>query len=151
MPDLLKQAMSLIVGSDHQQASSPRPLRPLTDRDLLRLESEIGRTLFGEIPKGHTREFFCLDEDTWVWFEQWKDTDGRSRSHTTRYEKHPKGVLKVQDGGHYSFVEGQELDNLVTATQMYYERIMRELYRRDPHTGEMLTTTPDIIHTSGKN
>ena len=39
-----------------------RPLKKLTERELLQLESEIGSKLFGDVPTGHRREFFCLDE-----------------------------------------------------------------------------------------
>lgn len=147
MSDLIKHAMDLLVGSDPRKKAVQRPLKPLTDKDLIKLESEIGRTLFGPIPTGHSREFFCLDEDTWVWYEQWKDEMGRSKSHTIRYEVHPNGILKVQDGGlNYSFLEGDELKNLALATKAYTERIARELYKRNPETGEPLTKTgPDII------
>lgn len=149
MPNLMKHAMSLLVGTDPRSAVS-RPLKPMTDRDLIKLESEIGRTLFGVVPAGHSREFFCLDKDTWVWYEQWRDEAGKSRSHTTRYEVHPNGILKVQDGGaNYSFLEGEELENLALATKAYSERVMRELYKRDPETGQLLTDTPGIINTSG--
>lgn len=144
MPDLFKHAMTLLVGTDPRKQVA-RPLKPLSDRDLIRLESEIGRRIFGDVPKGRSREFFCLDKDTWVWYEQWRDEDGRSKSHTTRYETHPNGILKVQDGGHYTFLEGQELENLALATQTYRERVARELYKRDPETGAPLTDAPDII------
>lgn len=145
MSDLIKQAMSLLVG-DSPRRTSKRPLKKLTDHQLIKLESEIGRTLFGEIPAGHSREFFCLDPETWIWYEQWKDENGKQQSHTIRYEVHPNGILKVQDGGrNYSFLEGQELKNLALATRMYQERVMRELYKRDPDTGKLLTEAPAII------
>ncbi len=145
MADLIKQAMSLLVGNDPRRALK-RPLKKLTDHQLIKLESEIGRTLFGEVPAGHSREFFCLDPETWVWYEQWKDENGKSQNHTIRYEVHQNGILKVEDGGrNYSFLEGEELKNLALATRMYQERVMREIYKRDPDTGELLTKAPAII------
>jgi hypothetical protein len=145
MANLVKQAMKLIVGDDPRKVLK-RPLKPLTDRQLIKLESEIGRTLFGEIPAGHTREFFCLDAETWVWYEQWVDKNGKPKDHTIRYEVHPNGILKVQDSGtNYSFLSGQELENLSVATQTYRERVARELYKRDPETGKPLMTMPGII------
>ena len=48
-----------------------RPLKQLTERDLIRLESEIGAQLFGPLPKGRRREFFCLDASTWIWHEEY--------------------------------------------------------------------------------
>lgn len=145
MASLIKQAMKLIIGDDPRKIIK-RPLKPLTDRQLIKLESEIGRTLFGNVPAGHTREFFCLDAETWVWYEEWLDEYGKQKSHTIRYEVHPNGVLKVQDAGaNYSFLTGQELENLALATQAYKERVMREIYKRDPKTGKLLTATPGII------
>ena len=145
MASLVKQAMKLIIGDDPRKMLK-RPLKPLTDRELIKLESEIGRTLFGEIPVGHTREFFCLDAETWVWYEQWLDKYDKEQSHTIRYEVHPNGILKVQDNGtNYSFLSGQELENLSIATQTYKERVARELYKRDPETGKLLTVSPGII------
>lgn len=145
MPDLFKKALSLIVGNPAQDKTG-RPLNKLTERELIRLESNIGRELFGEIPKGHRREFFCLDRQSWVWYEEWIDpVTKKAHSMTTRYEMHPNGILKVQDGRPYNFIEGAELQNLSVATQLYRERVMRDVYRRDPHTGLPLTDVPDTI------
>ena len=44
MANLIKQAMRLIIGDDPRKMLK-RPLKPLTDRQLIKLESEIGRTL----------------------------------------------------------------------------------------------------------
>lgn len=146
MSDLIKQAMALLVGEAPKKMPVKRPLKQLTDRELIRLESEIGRTLFGPIPKGHGREFFCLDEDTWVWYEQWVNDKGQQKSRTIRYEVHPNGILKVQDNGaNYSFIHGEELHNLALATKMYVERVERELYKTHPETGQVLKTMPGII------
>lgn len=140
---LLKKAIQLITGSE---SSSKRPLKKLTERELIELESEIGRTLFGAIPSGHRREFFCLDEHTWVWHEEWKDANtGKQKVLTTRYEIHENGVLKVQEGGVYRYIEGDELKNLSIAIRLYYEQVMRGIYKRDPLTGRLLTEAPATI------
>ncbi len=147
MADLLKQAMGLLVGTAPRQQGAHRPLKQLTDRQLIKLESEIGRTLFGPVPEGRTREFFCLDADTWVWHEQWKDEYNKQHAQTIRYEVHPNGILKVEDGGaNYSFLKGEELQNLSLATQMYREQVSRRIYKRDPQTGAPLTAVPGIIN-----
>jgi hypothetical protein len=106
--------------------------RKVTPRDLIRLESRIGSQLFGPVPAGHRREFFYLDNDTWVWYEEWLDNTGKRRELTTRYEVRQNGVLKVQDGQPYSVVEGIELQNLYLAIRLYYERTSREIYKLDP-------------------
>ena len=58
---------------------------------------------------------------------------------TTRYEVHENGILKVQEGTHYYYIEGSELTNLVTAMRLYFEQVTRDIYRRDPATGKTLT------------
>lgn len=135
MSKLLKKTLKLIIGNE------PKPtarLRKLTNRDLIRLESKIGSQLFGPVPEGHRREFFCLDVNTWIWYEQWADSNGQRHELTTRYEIHPNGILKVQDGQPYAMVEGEELRNLALATRIYRERTLREVYHRDPATGQSL-------------
>ena len=148
MSHLLQRALQLVIGNPTQDQEAQK-LRRLPQRELIRLESRIGRDLFGEVPKGHRREFFCLDRHTWVWYEEWIDpTTKKAQSMTTRYEVHPNGILKVQDGQPYNFIEGIELENLATATQLYRERVLRDIYRRDPHTGLPLTDVPVTIKTA---
>ncbi len=109
-----------------------RALKPLTERELIKLEAEIGSRLFGPLPRGHRREFFCLDATTWIWHEEWVDDHRRLQTATTRYEVQDRGVLKVQEGARYSYVEGAELENLTMAVRMYYERVAREIYHTEP-------------------
>jgi hypothetical protein len=142
MSRIFKKALSLIVGDPSQvKLTMPknRPLKKLTERELLQLESEIGAKLFGEVPAGHRREFFCLDEKTWIWYEEWIDPKTKKRhSETTRYEVHENGILKALEGARYSFIQGAELENLALATRMYYEQVARGVYKIDPHTGQKL-------------
>lgn len=145
MPDLFKKALELIVG-DGSGGKTFRPYKKLTARELIRLESEIGRHIFGPIPAGNRREFFCLDAQTWIWHEEWIDPDtNKSKTMTTRYEVHPNGILKVQEGQPYHFLVGEELQNLSVATALYRERVSRDLYHRDPYTGKPLATVPGTI------
>lgn len=146
MSSVFKKAFSLIVGDPSSAAltmpkksSKKRPLKKLTERELIQLESEIGAKLFGDVPAGHRREFFCLDEKTWIWHEEFKnEKTGKMESRTIRYEVHETGILKVQEGARYSFIDGEELRNLVAAITMYYEQVARHVYGRDPRTGQKL-------------
>jgi hypothetical protein len=97
--------------------------------NLIRREAEIGGQLFGPIPKGHRREFFCLDAHTWVWHEEWTDEDGQYHVRTTRYDVRPDGILKAQDGQHYQHVSVDEANRLNEAAQLYQQRIKSQLYR----------------------
>jgi hypothetical protein len=144
MADILKKALQLLTGNDPSSLANfkiskkNRPLKALTERELIQLESEIGSQLFGPVPKGHRREFFNLDPTTWIWHEESVDANGKTVQFTTRYEVQENGVLKVQEGARYTFLEGQELQNLTLAVQIYYERVMREVYHRDPQSGQKL-------------
>lgn len=138
---LIQKALQLITGA----STSKRPLKAMTERQLIELENELGRELFGPIPDGHRRDFFCLDEHTWVWHEEWTDADNRPQVATTRYEVQPNGILKVQSGRVYKYIEGEELKNLTVAVRLYYERTMRDIYKLDPVTGQPLEVPPATI------
>lgn len=97
-------------------------------RELIRREAKIGAELFGPIPEGVRREFFCLDEHTWVWHEEWTDQAGSRRAITTRYDVRPSGVLKAQDGQPYRYVSLEEGRRLLKAVRMYNQRVQGELY-----------------------
>ena len=145
MPSILKKALRLVFTDDDNTGlvsilkKKNRPLKKFTERELIQLESEIGATIFGEKPEHVTRrEFFNLDKDTWIWYEEIVDKDGKKQELTTRYEVQPKGILKVQPNYRYSYLEGDELQNFVLAVKEYYERVSRDLYKRDPQTGYRL-------------
>lgn len=142
MPQLFQKALQLIIGTEPLAADSAyypvpektakpkkRPLKKLTERELIQLESEIGATIFGQLPKGCRREFFNLDQSTWIWYEESVDGTTHQRKATTiRYEVHENGILKVQEGARYNFLEGQELQNFLMAVQLYYEQVCRDIY-----------------------
>lgn len=120
-----------------------KPLSKYTERDLLRKESAIGRQLFGTIPAGHQREFFCLDERTWIWYEFWEDPETKQpKEQTTRFEIHTNGIIKIQENQPYRVLEGQELQNFEAAVKAYHDRVMKEVYRRNPATGEVF---PSVV------
>jgi hypothetical protein len=97
-------------------------------RAFKRREAKIGGELFGPIPKGVRRDFFCLDRHTWVWHEEWTDQTGQRQSRTIRYNVRPNGVLKAQDNQAYQPVSPQETENLYQATQQYKQRVLQEVY-----------------------
>lgn len=144
--------MSAVIRKVKRLISPKDPIRPLlklskndesltllTERELIQLESRVGQTIFGELPS-HVmrRDFFNLDESTWIWHEEIVQPDGTIKESTTRYEVKNKGILMVQPGPKYTYLEGQELRNFVIAVKAYYERVSREVYQRDPMTGEKI-------------
>lgn len=89
---------------------------------LINYEAKIGGELFGTVPKGHRREFFCLDETTWVWHEEWTDENGKHHAVTTRYDVRPSGILKAQ-GSQYRPLSSSEAWNLYQAIELYERRV----------------------------
>lgn len=140
MDRMIKKTLKLFSGSDDVRFSRRFKGRP-TLRQLIQRESEIGGKLFGPVPKGHHRQFFNLDENTWVWYEEWKDGKGKQQSTTTRYEIHESGILKIQDKTPYYFLDGSELKNFMTAIRLYYEQVSTEVYYRDPVTGNPIAVS----------
>ena len=96
---------------------------------LIHHEAKIGGKLFGQVPKGTRREFFCLDKHTWVWHEEWADTTGKQHVMTTRYDVRPDGVLKSQSGQSYHKLKGTEASNFYKAIEMYGQQITAEYDR----------------------
>jgi len=138
---VLKKALTLLVGNTDDLSYLRLPkgrheLGKMSERELIQRESRIGRELFGPIPKGHQREFFCLDDSTCIWYESYKDGTGKEISSTTRYEIQGDKVLKAQEGARYSYLEGKELENLLLAIKLYYERVMRGVYGKDPKASQ---------------
>ncbi len=98
-------------------------------RQLLQAEAKIGGELFGAVPEGTRREFFCLDDTTWVWHEEWLDQNGQRHIQTTRYDVRPSGILKAQDGRGYQMVTQAEAQNLIRAVKLYRERVLKDVYQ----------------------
>lgn len=96
-------------------------------RNFIRHEAKIGGELFGQVESGRRREFFCLDEHTWVWHEEWRNARGEAHVQTTRYDIRPSGVIKSQNGK-YQPVSPSELSRLITAMKHYQGRVYNEIY-----------------------
>lgn len=100
---------------------------PLTRRKLIEMESAVGGQLFGPVPDGARREFFCLDDTTWMWYEQWRE-NGQLKQTTVRYEIQQQGILKVQEGPRYSYLQGAELENFMNAIRAYQSQVQAKVY-----------------------
>ena len=94
--------------------------RKSVERELINAESALGRTLFGDVKPGHTREFFCLRENVWLWYE-----DGL----IIRYEVRQNGVFKRVGTNDFEKVTGPELQHFADATKAYLKLIKRSIYR----------------------
>jgi hypothetical protein len=110
-----------------QQKTAQR--RADMQRALLHYEARLGGELFGPVPKGRRREFFCLDRHTWVWHEEWKDAQGVHRAVTTRYDIRPTGIIKSQGNRSYQRLSPDEAKNLYKAARLYADHVGGELER----------------------
>jgi len=117
-----------LIGSSAARARRHDSRRSDLYRALIRREAKIGGELFGAVPKGVRREFFCLDERTWVWHEEWTAKNGQRQIRTTRYDVRPDGILKAQDGQNYQRVRMAEAQRLHKAAQIYNQRVKNEIY-----------------------
>ncbi len=121
---MIQKILQVITGSNAEQRKAE------LYRNLIRHEAQIGGKLFGPVPNGGKREFFCLDRRTWVWHEEWTDENGQHRSKTTRYDVRPNGILKAQDGSSYQRVSDEEARHLKDAAVLYEKKVKSELYSR---------------------
>lgn len=96
-------------------------------RRLMQQEAMIGGQLFGPVEPGRRREFFCLDEHTWIWHEEWTDAQGQQQVRTTRYDIRPDSIIKSQNG-QYMSVTLEEAERLSQAAHLYRQRVRREVY-----------------------
>lgn len=118
--------ISKLLGSISAQRQAQR--RAQQYRDLIRREAVIGGQLFGPIPKNGRREFFCLDEHTWVWHEEWTDSSGQHHAVTTRYDVRPQGIFKAQDGQPYRPLTPQEAKHLREAAVLYNQKVRAAVF-----------------------
>lgn len=118
-------ASKLLKGISRQSAEQRRAN---AKRAILHHLARLGGRVFGPIPDGIRREFFCLDKHTWVWHEEWTDQDGHRRAATTRYDVRPNGILKSQGVSSYQRLSVEEERNFRQAAELYYQQASRELH-----------------------
>jgi hypothetical protein len=118
---MFQKLLSIIVPTD------PQVHRASIHRNILRDMARMGGTLFGPVPEGTRREFFCLDAHTWVWHEEWTDQNKVHRVRTTRYDVRPHGVFKAQDGQPYQPLTPEETQRLYMAAWHYQQNMHAKL------------------------
>lgn len=114
---MLKKLLGVIMPDNHQSRNDQ------IYRNIIRDAARMGGTLFGPIPEGNRREFFCLDEHTWVWHEEWTDANNIRHARTTRYDVRPNGIFKAQDGVPYQPLSAQEAHHLYAAARQYQQNL----------------------------
>jgi hypothetical protein len=115
--NMLRKLLSVIMPVDQQTRNAQ------IHRNIIRDAARMGGTLFGPIPEGGRREFFCLDEHTWVWHEEWTDANNMRHARTTRYDIRPHGIFKAQDGMPYQPLTADEAYRLYMAAYQYDQNL----------------------------
>ena len=112
----------------------------MTEKQLKAQESAIGAKIFGPIKPNERREFFNDNKRSWFFHQEITDPAGIISSVTLHYEVHPQGILRVssKEDVYNEFIKGQELENFVSATEIYYGRVMREIYGLEPSLDKKL-------------
>lgn len=109
---------------------------PLTDAVLKERESIVGASLFGTIAPNMQRAFWVDNLQSWFFHHKIVTPKGVAEQ-TFHYEVQPTRIIRVinEKPTRYVDAEGDDLKNLLLATESYYERVMREVYG--------IETTPD--------
>jgi hypothetical protein len=118
---MIRKILQIILPKDTAQAKARAYRRAIQE------EAKIGSKLFGPVPEGTRREFFCLDEHTWIWHEEWTDSNSMHHVRTTRYDIRPQGIFKAQDGQPYQPLTKDETMHLLNAAYHYNQALDTEL------------------------
>ena len=87
-------------------------------KTILKHEARLGAKIFSG-KAGVEREFYCLDENTWVWHE------GPS---TVFYKVNPASVYRSNDGVNYRAASRTEAKRLFEAAKIYQKIIQTKVY-----------------------
>lgn len=104
----------------------------LAKNDLISRESVIGASVFGLKTNEIERHEFFFDGrdekgvDSWFFHQDNAiiNPNGERGSRTLHYEVLPAGVLLVGTG----YLQVEELDKFTLATEMYHEKVIRQIY-----------------------
>ncbi len=107
--------------------------KPVSLANLMQAESEIGSEIFNNRPDGDYIKFFNENRDHWFLYRESRPKNGVIQSHTIHYEVQPGGVLKTCDktGPKFEYVGEQELNDFLTATNIYYSQVMSRMYNKN--------------------
>ncbi len=100
------------------------------EAEYLAEEAAIGGTLFGTLPEGVARLFYCKDPSTWVWQEAWTDNAGRPQTLTTSYHLSENAIFKNQANLPAQLLNEAEIQNFAKAVEWYHRLVMRNVYHQ---------------------
>jgi len=123
-----------------RRTMSPEYVRLSMERELKTMEGEIGARIFGPLEPNERRAFFNDSKSSWFFYQEKTDELKNIHSVTLHYEVRPEGILRVvnRDGMKCEYIHGQELDNFLAATEIYYDNVMRQIYGKSNRSGNQL-------------
>lgn len=94
----------------------------------------IGSKLFGVRPTNERIEFFNDNHKSWFFYQEKTSVKGVVHSQTFHYEVNDDCVLRVVNSQSMRCEKatGKDLDNFIKASEVYYGRVMREIYGIEP-------------------
>lgn len=126
-----KKFISAVARTLFNRNLSPEYLRDLAEKGVKKEESAIGASIFGNQKPNERIEFFNDNRASWFFYQSITDASGNIIAEQTfHYEVLPEGIMRISNGVgmNCKFIEGQELDNFMSATEIYYDRVMNQLY-----------------------
>lgn len=135
--DVLRRTLDIIFGrqvTDYLMGAIPQVSGAhqysKIERDIIAREAAVGASVLGPIPAGHQRQFFCLDSHTWIWNEQWINSEGKQCMYNVQYDVRPDGILKRVNNSSPIKLGDQELQNFDQAITRYYHEVSSKVYGR---------------------
>ena len=105
--------------------------RKLTRQELINLESEIGRVIFGNAGVRVRREFFYHGRNLWMFYEEFP---GREPL-TITLEVRDTEILKILPDRSSFVLEGAELENFLAAARTYAVLVKSYIYGKESKRG----------------
>jgi len=104
---------------------------PLTEAKLKNWENSIGCQIFESNPDYTIEAFFNDDVNNWYFKRTYQSYAGSILEDTLHFEIMDQGVLKISSQPEVGnqFIAGEELNNFLTATEIYRDRVMSEIYQ----------------------
>lgn len=136
-------------------------LLPVTRDNLINEESRLSGKIFGEQPNGQRIEFFYYgkdeaDRERWYCKKEMNTAKGNEYV-ILCYEVQDDRILKIITKGDgskvaYEFLEGEELEDFVLATEKYHNFAMKDIYGHEGCLGDDFVNyiptdnTPRYLH-----
>lgn len=88
-------------------------------RVILKHEAKLGAAIFKKAGNKGEREFYCLNETTWVW---------RQDAEIVFYKVNPTSIYKSNDGRSYRLAGRKEAKRLYAAARAYRHVVKTQVY-----------------------